>query len=308
MRENGYRMRILLAGIVMGLLAACSSPAATLPAATAVPTAPATTAASPSGTAKIVFPTASPAAAQHVFVIVMENTSLATALRAPSIASLVSKYSLATNYHAVSSPSLPNYLALTSGSTWGISDDGYHALPAGGLGEQLTAAGVRWRAYMEGLTSAGCMRSPYPYALKHNPFAYYGGSCPDNVVPLDALDADLARDTPRFVWITPGLCHDGHDCGLAESGPWLEGLVAKIVASSAWRDGGTLFIVWDEGDGRSSIVPLIVAAPQLASRRVDASYDHYSLLAAIEDAFGLPRLGAARDARPLTDLLPVRTR
>jgi phosphatidylinositol-3-phosphatase len=301
-------MRILLAGVVIGLVAACSSPAAISPAATGVPSASATTAASPPAPAKIVFPTASPAVAQHVFVIVMENTSLATALRAPSIASLAGKYTLATNYHAVSSPSLPNYLALTSGSTWGISDDGYHALPAGGLGDQLTAAGVSWRAYMEGLTAAGCMRSPYPYALKHNPFAYYGGSCPDNVVPLDALDADLAQDTPRFVWITPGLCHDGHDCGLAESGPWLEGLVAKIVASSAWRDGGTLFIVWDEGDGRSSIVPLIVAAPELSSRRVDASYDHYSLLAAIEDTFGLPRLGAARDARPLTDLLPVRTR
>ena len=161
---------------------------------------------------------------------------------------------------------------------------------------------------MEGLTSAGCMHSPYPYALKHNPFAYYGGSCPDNVVSLDTLDADLAHDTPRFVWITPGLCHDGHDCALAESGPWLESLVAKIVASSAWRDGGALFIVWDEGDGRSSIVPLIVATRDLAGRRVDASYDHYSLLAAIEDAFGLPRLGAARDARPLTDLLPASTR
>src|SRR5206468_284554 len=182
------------------------------------------------------------------------------------------------------------------GSTWGITDDGYSALPAGGLGAQLTAAGVSWRAYMEGLTSAGCMRSPYPYALKHNPFAYYGGSCPDNVVSLDALDADLAHDTPRFVWITPGLCHDGHDCALAESGPWLESLVAKIVASSAWRDGGALFIVWDEGDGRSSIVPLIVATHDLAGRRVDASYDHYSLLAAIEDAFGLHVLGAARGA------------
>ncbi|MDQ2912935.1 MAG: hypothetical protein M3T56_06735 [Chloroflexota bacterium] len=238
----------------------------------------------------------------------MENTSLASALQAPSIASVASKYTLATNYRAVSSPSLPNYLAITSGSTWGITDNNYHALPAGGLGAQLTAAGVSWRAYMEGLTSAGCMRSPYPYALKHNPFAYYGGSCPENVVGLDALDADLARDTPSFVWITPGLCHDGHDCALDEAGTWLQGLVARIVASSAWRDHGALFVVWDEGDGRSSVVPLIVATPDLVSSRVDGSYDHYSLLAAIEDIFGLPRLGAAKDARPLTDLLPPRPR
>jgi len=298
----------LKAAVVVAFVAACSAPIAISSSPPSASATPLTAPASSVPTAKVVLPTAAPAAPQHLFVIVMENTSLATALRAPSISSLASKYTLATNYHAVSSPSLPNYLALTSGSTWGITDDGYYALPAGGLGAQLTAAGVSWRAYMEGLTSAGCMHSPYPYALKHNPFAYYGGSCPDNVVSLDTLDADLAHDTPRFVWITPGLCHDGHDCALTESGPWLEGLVTKIVASSAWRDGGALFIVWDEGDGRSSVVPLIVATRDLAGRRVDASYDHYSLLAAVEDAFGLPRLGAARDARPLTELLPASTR
>jgi phospholipase C len=238
----------------------------------------------------------------------MENTSLVTALRSPAIERLAAKYALATNYHAVSSPSLPNYLAMTSGSTWGITDDAYHVLPAGGLGAQLTAAGVSWRAYMEGLTSAGCLRSPYPYALKHNPFAYYGGLCPENVVSFDALDVDLAHDTPSLVWITPGLCHDGHDCALTDVGPWLEDLVGRIVDSPAWRDHGALFVVWDEGDGRSDVVPLIVASPDLASRRVDGLYDHYSLLAAIEDWFGVSRLSAARDARPLTDLLPPRTR
>jgi phosphatidylinositol-3-phosphatase len=246
--------------------------------------------------------------AHHVFVIVMENTSLETALRAPSISSLAAKYQLATNYHAVSSPSLPNYLALTSGSTWGITDDGYHPLPAGGLGTQLTAAGVTWRAYMEGLTAAGCLRSPYPYALKHNPFAYYGGSCPENVVPFEALEADLAGEAPTFIWITPGLCHDGHDCALSDAGAWLQALVGRITASPAWQDHGILFIVWDEGDARSSVVPLIVATPDRESGRTDGVYDHYSLLAAIEDQFGVERLGAAKGARPLTDLLPPRVR
>ena len=303
-------MRTLFgASILIALVVACTSPAATSPSASPVPAASSAASPATSPSAKIVLPTASPVTAtQHVFVIVMENSSLATALRTPSISALAAKYTLATNYRAVSSPSLPNYLALTSGSTWGITDDAYHVLPAGGLGAQLTAAGVSWRAYMEGLTSAGCLGSPYPYALKHNPFAYYGGSCPANVVPLDALDGDLARDTPSFVWITPGLCHDGHDCALAEAGPWLEGLVARIVASSAWRDHGALFVVWDEGDGRSSVVPLIVATADLAGRRVGGAYDHYSLLAAIEDRFGLSRLGAAKDARPLTDLLPPQTR
>jgi len=293
------RMRFLHLAFVIAVAVSCTaSPAASTASPSPSPTESATASPVPSKT---------PAPrTSNVFVIVMENTSLAVALRSPTLQRLAAKYGLATSYSAVSSPSLPNYLAMTSGSTWGVTDDGYHLLPAGGLGAQLTAAGVSWRAYMEGLTSAGCVGSPYPYALKHNPFAYYGGSCPANVVPFDALDADLAGNTPSFVWITPGLCHDGHDCAMTEAGPWLEDLVARIVATPAWRDRGVLFIVWDEGDGRSSVVPLIVATPGLESRRVDGVYDHYSLLATIEDHFGLPRLGAAKDARPLTDLLPAR--
>jgi len=295
------RVRSLALALVALVVLSCAPPRV---AATTPSPSPSESLATPSPTPTETPPPAPP----HVFVIVMENMNLAAALRSPSIDRLAAKYVLATNYHAVSSPSLPNYLAMTSGSTWGITDDAYHVLPAGGLGAQLTAAGVTWRAYMEGLTSAGCLRSPYPYALKHNPFAYYGGACPENVVALDALDVDLSAGTPSFVWITPGLCHDGHDCPLTEAGPWLEDLVARIVASPAWRDHGALFVVWDEGNGRSSDVPLIVASPDIESRRVDGSYDHYSLLAAIEDRFGLPRLGAAKDARPLTDLLPPRMR
>src|SRR5437762_13020758 len=157
--------------LVAVLAASCASP----PAAIATPS---PTKTEPPATPSAV-PTETPTpAAPHVFVIVMENANFATALASPPIARLAAKYVLATNYHAVSSPSLPNYLALTSGSTWGITDDAYHVLPAGGLGTQLTAAGVTWRAYMEGPTSAGCVGRPYPYALQHHPFGYYGGECP----------------------------------------------------------------------------------------------------------------------------------
>ena len=242
----------------------------------------------------------------HVFVVVMENTGLASALRSDPIARLASANALATNYHAVARPSLPNYLALTSGNTWGITDDGYHSLPdAADLGAQLTTAGVSWRAYMEGMTAdAGCTRSPYPYALKHDPFAYYGGACPSNVVPIESLDADLAGATPSFVWISPGLCHDGHDCALDVAGTWLDGLVSRIESSAAWRSGGTLFIVWDEGGGGGSdLVPLIVLTKGVTPIRVETEYDHYSLLATIEDVFHLPRLGSAATATPLTPLL-----
>jgi phosphatidylinositol-3-phosphatase len=244
----------------------------------------------------------SPTPASHVFVIVMENHSFSQAISQPYTARLAAQYALATNYHAVAHPSLPNYLALSSGSTWGIQDDGYHSLPAGGLGDQLTQAGVSWRAYMEGMGS-DCMDSHSDYAVKHNPFAYYGGACPTNVVPFTSLQQDLAVNTPRFVWITPDLCHDGHDCSSATADDFLRDLVPQIQASPAWKEGGRLFITWDEDDSNSrNQVLTLVVAPHLTAHSSNQPHDHYSLLATVEDSLGVARLGHAAQAAPLTEL------
>lgn len=143
-------------------------------------------------------------------VIVMENKSALEALSQPYTSALGRQFSVLSNYRAVSHPSAPNYLALTSGSTWGRHDDGYAALPAQDIGHQLSAACRTWRAYMEGMP-ADCHQDTGDYAVKHNPFAYYGGGCPPEVVPLGGLAADLAGATPSFVSITPDLCHDTHD-------------------------------------------------------------------------------------------------
>jgi phospholipase C len=279
------RLALLAAAL---LVAGCAGPAQR-PAVASTPPAPSTAA------------PASSSAAPHLFVVVMENRGYAEAMAQPFTARLAAQYAVATNYHAVSHPSLPNYLALTAGSTFGITDDGYHPLPTGGIGAELTAHGVSWRAYMEGMTG-GCLDSPAPYALKHNPFAYFGG-CPANVVPLMALDRDLAGATPSFIWITPDLCHDGHDCSSRQADDFLAGLVPKILASAAWRDGGVLFLTWDEDDGRGgNRVPAIVVAPGLTRHETSRAHDHYSLLATVEDRLGVPRLGEARQADPLGEL------
>jgi len=276
------------------LIAGCAGAPSAAPPPAAAP--------SPPPVSAPVGPSAPPAGAPHVFVIVMENRDYDEAMSQPYTARLAAQYAVATNYRAVSHPSLPNYLALTAGSTFGITDDGFHPLPASdGIGAELTAHRVSWRAYMEGMTR-GCRDSPGPYALKHDPFAYFG-SCPPNVVPLTALDADLARGTPGFVWITPDLCHDGHDCSSRQADDFLAGLVPKIVASAAWRAGGVLFITWDEDDGGSgNRVPAIAVAPNLTSHTTSRPHDHYSLLATVEDRLGVPRLGEARQADPLSEL------
>jgi hypothetical protein len=245
-----------------------------------------------------------PTSSGHVFLIMMENKTYDEVLQADYMASLASQYAVATNYHAVTHPSLPNYLALTSGSTWGITDDNYHTLSSGeDVGSELTSASIPWRAYMEDM-SDGCFDSPPPYALKHNPFAYYGGQCPSNVVPLSQLTTDLAADTPNFVWITPNLCNDGHDCSISTTDRWLSDIVPKITESAAWKEDGVLFIVWDEDDKKtgSNRVALIVVAPNLKSHQTDAYYDHYSLLATVQDRLGIKRLGETVNAQAIQDL------
>ncbi|HEY0493445.1 MAG TPA: alkaline phosphatase family protein [Candidatus Dormibacteraeota bacterium] len=240
-----------------------------------------------------------PARPSHVFVIVMENSSYESAMAQPYLASLAAQYGVATDYHPISNPSLPNYLAMTSGSTWGIRDDNYHRLPSAGLGVELTDAGISWKAYMEGFTG-DCFNSPYPYALKHNPFAYYGGQCPANVVPMTQLTADLAANTPQLSWITPGMCHDGHDCSRRVADQWLAATVPQILASPAWQDNGVLFITADESDGAGDRVPFVVAAPQLHGAQLTQTYDHYSLLATIADDLQVARPGESAQANPIS--------
>jgi phospholipase C len=232
----------------------------------------------------------------------MENKAAAQALSPPFTSSLAQQYASLTNYHAISHPSLPNYLALTSGDTYGITDDGYHPLGTSDLGHQLSAAGISWRAYMEGMSS-GCLSGGDQYAVKHNPFAYYGGSCPPNVVDAGALQADLKGSTPRFAWITPNLCNDTHDCPVATGDAWLRNEVGLITSSAAWLNRGLLLITWDEDD--SGPIAMIVVAPNLTAHSSATYHDHYSLLATIEDRLGLPRLGNARGATPFSEVVPV---
>lgn len=250
---------------------------------------------------------AQPAAAApaRVFLIVMENHSPDEALRGAFTSELAARYGVADDYHAVAHPSVPNYLALTSGQTWGVTDDSYHVLPRADLGDQLTTAGIRWRAYMEGLTGAGCIDSPPPYDPGHNPFAFYGGGCPGNVVPFTELGSDLGAADLRFSWIGPDMCHDEHNCPVSTGDDWLRGTVGMITGSRSWKPGSVLFITWDEDDGSGDnrVLTLVVTADRgHAVSRV--AYDHYSLLATIEDLLGVPRLANAATAMPLRDLIP----
>ena len=234
----------------------------------------------------------------------MENHTPSQALTGQFTASLAASYRVAADYSAITHPSVPNYLALTSGQTWGVHDDSYHALPQEDLGDQLTTAGINWRAYMEGLTDRGCLESPFPYDPGHNPFAFYGGGCPHNVVPLTSLSADLAQGTEMFTWISPDDCHNGHGCAVSVSDDWLRETVTLITSSDSWKSNGILFVTWDEDDGRGdNHVLTLVIAPGQSHLVSNTPYNHYSLLATIEDLMGVGRLGEAAGAYTMQDLV-----
>jgi phosphatidylinositol-3-phosphatase len=236
----------------------------------------------------------------------MENHSAEEALTGSFTAALAARSGEALDYHAVSHPSVPNYLALESGSTWGVTDDSYRSLPAADLGHELTQAGVAWRAYMDGLDPArGCLNTPLPYDPGHNPFLFFGGGCPANVVPFTSFPHDIGSSSaPRFLWVTPDICHDQHSCSIATGDAWLRSAVGAIEGSPAWTPGAVLFITWDEDDhsAANSVLTLVLTpgGRHAVSRR---TYNHYSLLATVEDLLGVPRLANAKQATPMTDLV-----
>jgi phospholipase C len=263
-----------------------------------------------------------------VAVIVMENHGYDQIIGnhdAPYINALAHGYALATDYFAVDHPSLPNYLALAGGSTYGITSDCTDCRASGdSLVNQLTAAGIAWTAYLQGVPSP-CFTGPEAgrYAKKHNPFAYFASVTGDpalcsHLVPASRLPEDVSSGRlPTFVWLTPDLCDDMHDCSVATGDAYLSRTVPDLLAALGPR--GALFLVWDEAGGDDSgccagrahgghVTAVVAGSAARKGATSSVAYDHFSVLRTIEDGFGLPRLGEASCSctQPMTDLLAGR--
>jgi phospholipase C len=254
-------------------------------------------------------------AASHVAVVVMENEEGDEVLgsrSAPYINALARRYGVATSSYAITHPSLPNYLALTSGTTAGV-DSNCTSCHVGvtNIVDQLEAAGISWKAYLEdflgrcfGGAGAG------GYAKRHNPFIYYDDVARSparcaRLVGFGALASDLRRGRlPTFVWITPNLCDDGHDCSLATADRFLARTLPPLLRQLGPH--GFLVLTWDEGTSDSGCcgvaaggrVATIVAGPDVRrGARQSAPVDHYGVLGTIEQALGLAPLAGAADPR-----------
>src|SRR4051812_11382709 len=245
-------------------------------------------------------------ARSHVIVVVMENKEQGRVLGshdAPFLARLAERGGVAANSYGVRHPSLPNYIALVSGSTQGITDDCTGCSANGrNVADQLEAAHRTWGAYLEGLPRP-CARPAFAgrYAKKHDPFAYDDkiAASPARCrrrVPLRRLADDIRGDRlPDFSFIAPDLCNDTHDCSVRTGDRFLSRVVPAVL--SALGPHGFVVVTYDEGDSdrgccggsHGGRIATVVAGPDVRrGTRMTQPIDHYGVLASIEDAFGLP--------------------
>jgi hypothetical protein len=249
----------------------------------------------------------------HVVVIVFENKERESVLgnaAAPTFNRLAADGASIGRYYGVTHPSLPNYLALVSGSTHGIRSDCTTCVVGGrSLAGTLGAAHRTWKTYAEGLPRAG-FTGPFAgrYAKKHVPFLYFREvltrpAWRARVVALNALRADLrAARLPDFALVVPDMCHSMHDCSVATGDRWL----ASVVPPLLQLPDTAVFVVFDEGTtserGGGHIPALVAGTAVRPASRFGAVTSHCGLLRTIEDAWSLPRLGCSARVTPVTGI------
>jgi hypothetical protein len=236
----------------------------------------------------------------HIVWIMLENVgySIVGSSSAPYFNELASRCGLATNDFAVSHPSLPNYIALTSGSTQGITDDGEpssHPLSSPSIFSEL---GPNWKALVESMPSPCDRVTSGQYAARHNPAVYFTtltSQCRRNDVPL-RLPLNLSSG---FTMIVPNVCDDMHSCPVSDGDAWLRRFVPLILSSAQYQSRSlVLFITFDENDSMASNqVPTLVIAPSTPrGARSTMRFTHYSLLRTTETLLNIGKLGQSRTA------------
>ncbi len=260
-----------------------------------------------------VTPTRQPVAPTKVLVIVEENHPASAAMAGmPYLAGLAARYARVDGYRAVASPSLPNYLALAGGSTFGVHDDASpsaHPIQGSSVFGQALALGKTAKVYAEGMDRPCQTGSAGRYAVRHTGWPYFAderAACRRFDVPMGsaesgALAADAAAGTlPSIGWAIPDLCNDAHDCSLGTADRWLRTWVPVLTSGPDFTSGRlAIAITFDEGAGGDERVPLVVLHRDLDQVIVAGTFDHYSLLRFCDDVLGAAPLRRAAAANRL---------
>lgn len=289
----------VLMALTLSVATACTSPFADGPARpTAVPGTH-TTVARPASAATVPRPS-------HTILVILENHSYSEIIgsrQAPYLNSLAAHGASFTRSFATTHPSEPNYLALFSGSTHGITNDSCpNTFTERNLGSELRAAGDTFAGYSESLPRNGYSGCSFgPYARKHNPWADFSDLPRSTNRPFTSLPARFSA-LPTLSVIVPNLNHDMHDGTVGQGDRWLRQHLGRY-ARAAERDGGLFIVTWDEDDGSASNrISTIVVGTDVRPGRYSERINDYRLLRTLESVYGLPLLGHSAEQRPITNI------
>jgi hypothetical protein len=240
----------------------------------------------------------------HTVIVVMENHSYSQVIGAPYISTLAKSGANMTDSHGVRHPSQPNYLAIWSGSTQGLTDDSCpHTYSGNSLGAQLLNSGRNTAIYSENLPAAGSLvcSASGGYARKHNPLADFPAtSGAATNLPFTAWPASDFSKLPTVSMVVPNLCNDMHDCSVSTGDNWLKAHMDPYVQWA--KTHNSLFILtFDEDDfTTANRIPTIFVGPMVRPGNYPETINHYNVLHTVEAAYGLPQIGVA--AAPITDI------
>ena len=288
----------------------------------------------------------SPLVPNKVLIVVMENTDYGAIIgspQAPTINAAANACGLAADYHGIQFPSLPNYLAMTSGqippSIAGDGVRGRDCLPVSPcvssdqsifsqIDQQATTAAVplSWRVYAESMPGNCSAQNSDAYAVRHNPATYYtrirSSSCQTNDVPLGtptsgALATDLSSEAlPNYGMLIPNLCNDGHDaCNgqtrVAEEDQTVARWLPAIVASADYQSGRLLVVITADTSSSpqngNQLATILVNPDIQSATQSPTRYDHFSLLRLSEELLALPTLANAARAADMAQAFNLQT-
>jgi len=295
-RPMGSRIVVCVLFLFLWFLTGCGSVGASHVNSTPTPTPSPTATPSPT-------PTTVPAA-DHVFVILLENHAFAQVIGSPAMPylnSLATQHALATNYFANTHPSIGNYFMLTTGNIETNNDAFTGTDSSDSIPRAFAAAGKTWKAYMESLPFVGYTGDDvYPYFKHHDPFVYLtdvlnSSAETGDVVPFSQLASDLgAGSLPNFAFIAPNAEDDAHDCPgggslcldtdkLAAADTWLKNNIDPLIKSPALANS-VFIIVFDESldvdvlNGGGKVAWVMAGSHVKAGFKSTTFYQHQSTL------------------------------
>jgi acid phosphatase len=259
-----------------------------------------------------------PPGAGKLLVFVVENHSLdQMKQQMPWTYRFAQRFGYATHYFAMTHPSLPNYLAIAGGSTFGVTDDASpsaHPLTGHSVFGLARRAGLSARVYAEHLPANCDLTSSGTYAVKHNPWPYFvdeRSACHKLDVPLARYRHDVRHGhLPAAGMVVPDLCNDAHDCSLAKADAWLEKRIKLALSGSDFEQGRLAIVVTADEDDRSQGNKVLTV---LAQRRVHhvvtrTRLTHLSLCRLYTQILGVDPLRRADQAHSMAKAFGLRLR